>query len=88
MTATLAHRQSIPVLIAVPDDPDALRLIRLLVLILDFIWQHRYTFLRLAELGCDVGEFIGGVGLAASELGLEPILKIWLVGLFKLVLFL
>lgn len=49
MTTTLAHRQRIPVLIAVPDDPDALRLIRLIVLLLDFLWQHRLTVLAAAD---------------------------------------
>lgn len=76
---TLAHRQSIPVLIAVPDDPDALRLIRLVVALLDFLWQHRYTFLAAAEIICDVA----AVGHAIEE----GILGWWMGGVFRLVLF-
>lgn len=75
----LAHRQSVPVLIAVPDDPDALRLMRLIVALLDFFWQYRYTFLTAAEIICDVA----AVGQAIEE----GILGWWMRGVFRLVLF-
>lgn len=87
MTLALAHRQSIPILIAIPDDPDALRLMRLLVALLDFIWLHRYTFLSAADTIGNVAAFVSGVVLAVEELAIEPALQRWLVMVFRLVLF-
>lgn len=87
MTLALTHRQSIPILIAIPDDPDALRLMRLLVALLDFIWLHRYTFLSAADTISNVATFVGGVVLAVEELAIEPVLQRWLVIVFGLVLF-
>jgi len=45
----LAHRVNIPFMVNVPDDPDALKLIRVLLLLFDFAWRNRVEVLLFVE---------------------------------------
>jgi hypothetical protein len=49
MTLALAHRSNVPFMVSVPDDPDALKLIRLLLLLFDFAWRNRGEILLFVE---------------------------------------
>lgn len=49
MTRALAHRSAVPIMIVIPDDPDALKLIRLLLVIFNFLWRNRQEVFLLAE---------------------------------------
>jgi len=48
-TRSLTHRVNVPIVIVVPDDPDTLRLIRVLLLVLVFMWDNRHEVLLLIE---------------------------------------
>lgn len=49
VTRALTHRVNIPFMVNVPDDPDALKLIRLLVALFDFAWRNRVEVLLFLE---------------------------------------
>lgn len=49
VTRALTSRANVPFMVIVPDDPDALRLIRLLLVIFNFLWRNRAEILLLAE---------------------------------------
>ena len=49
MTRTLTHRSNVPFMVIIPDDPDALKLIRLLLAVFNFAWRNRAEILLLVE---------------------------------------
>lgn len=46
---TLAHRADMPFMVTIPNDPDALKLIRLLLIFFNFLWVNRQEVLLLVE---------------------------------------
>jgi len=46
---TLAHRADMPFMVTIPNDPDALKLIRLLLIFFNFLWANRREVLLLVE---------------------------------------
>lgn len=49
MVKSLAHRSNIPFMVNIPNDPEALRLLRLLVVLFDFAWRNRVEVLLFIE---------------------------------------
>lgn len=45
----LAHRTSIPFMVIVPDDPEAIKLLRLLLFLFNFLWRNRQEIFLLVE---------------------------------------
>jgi hypothetical protein len=48
-TRTLAHRVDVPIMVSVPDDPDSIKLIRVIMFLLNFVWENRQEVLLLVE---------------------------------------
>jgi hypothetical protein len=49
MIRALASRADMPFMVTIPNDPDALKLIRLLLIFFNFLWSNRQEVLLLVE---------------------------------------
>lgn len=45
----LAHRTGIPFMVIVPDDPEAIKLLRMLLFLFNFLWRNRAEIFLLVE---------------------------------------
>lgn len=49
MTRALTHRTGLPFMVIVPDDPEAIKLLRLLLFLFNFLWRNRTEIFLLVE---------------------------------------
>lgn len=49
MTRALSHRTGLPFMVIVPDDPEAIKLLRLLLFLFNFLWRNRAEIFLLIE---------------------------------------
>lgn len=49
MTRALTHRTGLPFMVIVPDDLEAIKLLRLLLFLFNFLWRNRTEIFLLVE---------------------------------------
>lgn len=70
MTRALSHRQRVPFMVSIPDEPDAIRLIRIMLLFINYTWQHKeQVFLLMDNINAffDLVESVLDVCMACYE---------------------